>query len=366
MRILTLDLTSFRNIEQQSVAPGPRVNLVVGSNGQGKTNLVEAVTFLSWLKSFRSSRTVELIGRGAEAAGVAATVEGRDGVRDLRIGIGHGFRRGTLDGRAVRSSRDTLAALTVACLSPDDPAVLEGGPEGRRTLLDRFVTLLRPERSAVLGRYARLVRERNHVLRAEPGQWDEGVLRACEEALAATGAEVVADRKEALSRLLAELPATLAGMWGGDMRVRVAYLSRWLPAGATSAETVIALRERLQARRPADAAVGYTTDGPHADDVDVELLGLKARGHASRGQRKVLMLAWKAAEARVFASERGEDPVLVLDDALADLDGERQERVVSFLTGYGGQSFVTGAALPDAVLACGAVFRAADGTFTRM
>jgi DNA replication and repair protein RecF len=359
VRITRLELTSFRNIASASIEPGPGVNLVVGANGQGKTNLVEAVSFLSWLKSFRTPRTADLVRHGDEAASVAATIDGRAGRREVRIGVGHGVRRGSVDGKAVRSARDTLDCLTVACLSPDDPAVLEGGPEGRRALLDRLVVLMDPSAAPVLARYGRLVRERNQALRMPPGTWEGPALDACEEAIAATGAEVVRRRLAALDDLVARLPAAMERMSGTDLGVRVRYASRWLRHGPGSA--AVALRERLAATRPGDATLGYTTAGPHADDVEVEMQGLKARGHASRGQKKVLMLAWKAAEAEAFAAARGEDPVLVLDDALADLDPERQERVVGYLRWYRGQSFVTGASMPDTVLRCGTVFRAVGG-----
>jgi DNA replication and repair protein RecF len=366
MRIDRIALRAFRNISDQTVEPGPRVNLVLGQNGQGKTNLVEGVAFLSWLRSFRTSRTADLVRHGDEAAALEARVAGPGATHDLGVGIGPGWRRATVDGKGVRSARECLAVLTVVCLSPDDPAVLEGGPEGRRALLDRLVVLLDPERSALLARLARLLKERNALLRAagEAGRIaDAALLEACEEALAAASASVLEARRAALARLQSDLPQALAEMSGTDLGVDVRYVSRWAPAEGEDAAR--ALRERLAARRVADVAVGYTTAGPQADDLEVDLLGLRARGHASRGQKKILMLAWKVAEARLFTADRGEPPVLVLDDALADLDPARQARVVRFLEGYPGQSFVTGAAVPEAARAGGAVFRAEAGRYER-
>ncbi len=232
-------------------------------------------------------------------------------------------------------------------------------------LLDRFAVMRRPALGAVGTRFDRLLRERNGMLRAEPGAFDAQALDACEEALATAAAELLAVRLEALQRLATRLPETLAAMAGADLAVRIQYASKWFPADADPATAADRLRARLAERRPADMALGYTTSGPQADDIDVGLLGLPARGHASRGQKKVLMLAWKVAEALEYRAERNELPVLVLDDALADLDADRQTRVVACLGEYEGQSFVTSAVADAGVLRSAMVFFADRGTFTQ-
>ncbi len=364
MRLVSLDVIGFRNIRHARVLPGPSLNLVVGPNGQGKTNLVEAVAFLSWLRSFRTSRTQDLVARGESRAIVRAQAEARDGLHEAAVEVGAGYRKALLDGRAVRFARECLACLTVVFLSPDDPAVLEGGPEGRRLLLDRAVVLLDPSRASGLGRYQRLLKERNALLRqAAEGRADPDVMEACEAALAEAGARLSLARVEVLQRLHPLLEATLRDLTGQDLDVRARYASRWLSEGAVDAAG--ALRESLRTMRAVDIAAGHTTVGPHTDDVEVHLLGLPARGHASRGQRKALMLAWKAAETALFAAERGERPVLVLDDALSDLDPERQERLGEWLASYPGQSFLTATTAPNRLAAQAVCWRAEDGTFRR-
>lgn len=364
MRLVRLDLKDFRNIRDMSLAFGPGVNLVLGDNGQGKTNLVEAVAFLSWLKSFRTHRSADLPTTGCTQAFLRGVAEGRAAAHEIEVTLGGGQRRATLDGKGVRSPRECLSALAVSCLSPDDPAVLEGGPDGRRLLLDRLVVLLRPERTALLQRYARHLKERNRLLKAEPGTVDPLLLESVDEALSGAGAEVASVRREALRLLAARLPGTLQRMSGNDLGVSVRYDAKWIHGGAEP--TAAALREALKARGAADRALGYTTAGPHADDLDVVLQGRRARGSASQGQKKVLLLAWKAAEALLVLETTGEAPVLVLDDALADLDAGRQERVVAELRSYPGQAFVTSAvATADAVRGA-TVFRASGGTFARV
>jgi len=368
LRILSIEISAFRNIARQVVEPGPGLNVVLGSNGQGKTNLVEAIAFASWLRSFRTSRTSDLVASGGEAAHLALAVESGGARRHLEVSIAAGVRRASLDGSPVRSARDALSALVVACLSPDDPAVLEGGPDGRRALLDRFAVLLDPPRTALLSRHSRLLRERNALLRSGPEAWDEAQMDATEEALAAAGAELLAVRRAALAEVVARLPAILAPLAGGPMPVSIRYASRWAPREGTAAPagTAAQLRAAMREVRVRDSALGYTSRGAHADDVEFELLGLAAKGHASRGQRKLVMLAWKAAEAAALAETRGEAPVLVLDDALADLDADRQEAVVAFLHAHEGQSFVTGAIVPGQAIVGATVFRASAGAFERV
>ncbi len=337
---------------------------MVGPNGQGKTNLVEAVAFLSWLRSFRTSRSSDVVARDESRAVLRAESESAGGRHEVAVEVGPGFRRARVDGHPARSARECLQCLTVVFLSPDDPAILEGGPEGRRMLLDRALVLLDPSRSATLSRYQRLVRERNALLRqASEAPPDLDVIEACEEALADAGAQIARARVEVLDRLFPVLAGTLRDLSGLDLEVRAQYASRWLPRGGADARAT--LREALRRHRPRDLAAGHSTVGPHTDDLEVHLLGLPARGHVSRGQRKVLMLAWKAAETILFAADRGESPVLVLDDALSDLDPERQGRLVSWLASYPGQSFLTATAAPDFERAGVVRLRASGGTFDR-
>jgi len=324
---------------------------------------VEAITFLSWLRSFRTSRTADLVSHGLEAAYLAGSVEGVRGDHRMEVTINRGFRRALMDGNPVRSARECLNEFTVAFLSPDDPAILEGGPSGRRTLVDRFVVLLDPGRLPLFQTYSRLVRQRNEILKAPGTGWDGAVLDACEEALADAGGKVVAARKDALARLLEHLPNLLTQLAGPDLKARVSYTSRWLTDECAQGGEGALLSRRLASRRQADAAQGRTTVGPHTDDLTVEIQGHAARGHASRGQRKALMLAWKAAEVRVFSAQGGGVPVLVLDDALADLDDERQGMVLDYLATYPGQSFLTGTAVPGRLADDCTVFRAQAGAF---
>jgi len=363
MHIVSLELHDFRNIREAALVFAPGLNLLVGDNGQGKTNLVEAITFLSWLRSFRTSRSQDLPTAGFPAARMLARVEGPSGLREIEVRIEQGQRRAWLDGKGVRSRREVRGALSVICLSPDDPAVLEGGGEGRRLLLDRLAWLLDPGAEGPLNQYVRLLKERNRHLKAGAG--DGGDARwgaALEEALAEVGAEVTTRRLGLVREMERRLPEALREYSGEDLRLSIRYDCRWFAGeGPPVAEDLLrTLRQRIEV----DRAAGHTTLGPHVDDLEVRLQGLRARGNASRGQRKVLMVAWKAVEAALYREQRGEEAVMVLDDALADLDPDRQRRVLGMLARRPGQTFVTSAAARLEQDWGARVHRARAGTFS--
>ena len=362
MRISRLEVSGFRNIASQVVEPGLSLNMVIGANGQGKTNLVEAIVFTSWLKSFRTNRTNDLIAIGGDAARLGLAAEARGSKHDIEVQIGPGWRRAAVDGKTVRSARDTLETLTVVCLGPDDPLCLQGGPEGRRTLVDRLAVLLDPVQAAHLGRFGQLLRERNTLIRLPPDRQDKTHLSACEEALAQAAARVLEGRLKALAAIRARVQDLLTLLAGTEVTVSIRYASAW----ATRPDPAQGLLEMLRESRPRDALLGYTTVGPQVDDIVVEMAGLLTRGHASRGQNKLLMLAWKAAEAQAVRDSLGEWPVLVLDDALSDLDPMRRAAVLAFLGAYQGQSFVTGTMALSEVPQGATVFLASNGTFERL
>jgi len=363
LRVRRLEITNFRNIKGAVLSPGSGLNLVLGANGQGKTNLVEAITFLSWLRSFRTAHTADILSHDEVSAHLHGTLDGRGVSHDLHVGISRGFRKVTLDDQPVRSSRECLDMFTVVFFSPDDPAILEGGPSGRRALVDRLVMLLQPGFSPVFSKYRGLVRERNEILKSAKKRWDLDVLDACEEAISRTGIQVFAARKEALDGLMKSLPSTLETITGQDLEVSVEYVPKWLPAKRDGVPGTSVLKERLVERRDADAALGHTTVGPHTDDVSVKILGHKTRGHASRGQKKALMLAWKMAEAETLSIERERIPALVLDDALSDLDSGIRKLVGEYVFAYEGQSFLTGTDAPVSDFDGCTVFRASGGEF---
>jgi DNA replication and repair protein RecF len=336
VRVAHLKVACFRNIESASLDFSHKVNIVFGANGQGKTSLVEAIAFLSSLRSFRTPRTGDLVMEGKEASSICATIE-KDGVsRVIEVVIGKGFRKVAIDGHPVKSASQCLDLFKVVATSPDDSAVLDGGPDGRRLLLDRFCSLLDPQFIMVSKKYEMALKERNEALRTEGFSPD--ALDAIEQALSRASAEVLRHRLKAIDELGAKIVPILGSLGGEALEVQVSYEASWLK-GENYEDAML---RSLVANRKKDQALGYTQFGPHSDDIRVNILGFSARGRASRGQRKLLILAWKFAEAALIIEKLGEIPVLILDDCMSDLDNEKASRLLLCIEESPYQCFITG------------------------
>jgi len=356
VRILHLEVTCFRNIQSASLDLSDKINIVFGANGQGKTSLVEAIAFLSFLKSFRTPRTADLVMEGKEASSISATIE-KDGLlRVIEVVIGKGFRRVSLDGHPVKSSSQCLEVFKVVATSPDDSAVLDGGPEGRRLLLDKFCGLLEPDFVSIWKRYEATLKERNEALRTEG--FPMKALDAIELALANSATEVLRHRLVALENIKGKVAPILESLGSAGLRVEISYDAPWLKGDNYRDEML----KTLVSNRKKDEALGYTQFGPHSDDIRINILGFSARGRASRGQRKLLILAWKLAEAGLIREKFMDTPVVILDDCMSDLDGEKASRLLSVLQDAPYQCFITGV---EKINMSATFFEAIQGSFIK-
>jgi len=314
--------------------------VLVGRNGQGKTNLLEAVYFLCTLKPLRAGRLVELVRFGRTSAHVSGVFALAGARREIAVTIQDGLRTACVDGKPVRAVEDYFGGVSVVAFTPDDLAIVKGAPEERRTLLDRavfnrFPAFLRASRT-----YLRALRNRNRLLKdgAAPDY-----LRAYDEALAETGARIVGLRRELLKELapraqaavssIAQLPETQYGY-------RPAHLDIDF-ASADGPALTAALLQALQSRLPRDRERGFTSVGPHADDLDIRLGGQPARAYASQGQARALVLAWKIGEIENLRVALGRSPLLLLDDVSSELDPERNAFLMRYLAGSGAQVLLT-------------------------
>ncbi|HET7753311.1 MAG TPA: DNA replication/repair protein RecF [Anaeromyxobacteraceae bacterium] len=355
MRLLALELKDFRNIEQASLAPSPRATILVGQNGQGKTNLLEAIYLLCTLKPLRASRFAELVRFGAPAADVAGDFEGPGGTRRVAVRVGPEGRTASLDGKPQDRLDAYFEGLAAVCFAPDDLGLVKGGPEGRRRFLDRAAFNRWP---AVLGEareHVRALRARNAALRAG----DPEVEASFRAPLARAAARLVVRRRDLVRELAPRLRAAFAEISGPAAQgAEVSYrAAAGVHAAGTEAEVVASLSEALQRRLPRDLERGYTSVGPHMDDLSLALGDRPSRAYASQGQQRALVLALKVAEIENLRAALGRPPLLLLDDVSSELDPEKNRFLLEYLARLPGQAFLTGtdrrlleaAAGPDAV-----------------
>ena len=279
MRLLALHVQDFRNLGQVSLSPSPHATIAVGQNGQGKTNLLEALYFLATLKPLRAGRLSELVRWGTSSARVSGRFLLKGAEREISVEVSGGVRQSFVDGKKASSLEDYFGGVSVVAFTPDDLEVVKGGPDARRGFLDRavfnrFPAFLRESRE-----YARALKNRNRLLRTGPV--DPVYLEAYDETLARAGARVYARRRALMAELAPRAQATFASIGRtpdpASYAYRPAHLGEVDFVNADEPALAVALREALTTRSRRDLERGFTSVGPHADDVSLTLGSRSAR-----------------------------------------------------------------------------------------
>jgi DNA replication and repair protein RecF len=335
-----LQLQDFRNLAQVNLEPSAHATVLVGRNGQGKTNLLEAVYFLCTLKPLRASRLVELVRFETSVARVAGHFALGGASREIAVEVRDGLRQASVDGKPTRALETYFGGVSVVAFTPDDLAVVKGAPEERRTLLDRAVFNRFPGFLRASRTYLRALRSRNRLLKENaPSDY----LEAYDEALAEAGARILLLRRDLLAELAPRAEATVASiarLSGARYLYRPANLELDF-ATADAPALADALRLGFRSRLERDRERGFTSVGPHADDLEIGLDGHSARSFASQGQARALVLGWKIAEIENLREALGRFPLLLLDDVSSELDPERNAYLMAYLSNSGAQVLLT-------------------------
>jgi DNA replication and repair protein RecF len=329
-RLRQLTVHDFRNLADVALDV-PRQGLaLVGNNGHGKTNVLEAVYYLHLFRSLRGARDPELVRFGRPTFHVAATAEG---TRWSRIGAGFeretGRRRIVLDGVACDRVSDALGALPSVAFAPSDVTLVGGGPSARRRWLDVTLASTSPRYLAALRDYRAALAQRNAALRARSRASPASVW---DSALAQHGARLTMDRAAFLT-----WAAPRAASHSTELGERASFELRYrtgetLPPDATEDQVRDGIAAALLAGRERDVDRGVTHHGPHRDDVDVRLGSVSIRKYGSAGQQRTGAIALRLLECAWHREQGGREPLLLLDDPVAELDRDRAARVLSLLT----------------------------------
>jgi DNA replication and repair protein RecF len=347
-----LALTDFRCYSTVDLALPAGVTVVAGANGEGKTSLLEGLSWAATTRSFRGVPDVALVRAGVDAAYVRMTVHEPDREQLLEAEIrAAGRNRVRVNRHPLARSRDLLGLVRVTVFAPDDLQLVKGGPAGRRGYLDDLLVALAPRYDAVRNDFERVLKQRNALLRqGVRGPDADSTLVVFDEQLVKAGSELVRGRLRLAARLLPLVRDDYRRLAAAEDDVDAAYEAEWAEGSvAPAAEDVeILLRGALAARRAAELERGVTLVGPHRDEWRLRLNGLDARLHASQGEQRTLALGLRLAGHRVCAEVVGADPVLLLDDVFSELDPERGEALVAQLPAA--QTVITTAsAVPSAV-----------------
>lgn len=333
-----LKLYHFRNLADQSVEFSRGVNVIAGRNGQGKTNLIEAINVLAVTKSFRTSTTREVVGWGNNDASVFGAVRGAHGVSEIGVSFEGKTKSVYLNGEKARSLGEYLGRLIAVSFSPSDLSLVKGAPAGRRRFLDKHLVDLSPALLAHLSAYQRALEHKNNILR-------EGATpRALEPwngVLAQEAAPILAARRQFVAELSSIASETMR-RFAPEQEVLTLQLETNVEGGESEQLAARAIEQQLNAAALREIAQRTAVVGPHRDDMAIALSGQDARAYASQGQTRSIVLALTLGVLSLIESRKGESPLVLLDDVNSELDQQRAERFFELVIADGRQIFITG------------------------
>ncbi len=341
MQLTTLKVDRFRNLKEIDLALPRGLTLVSGGNGQGKTSLLEAAYLLGTGRSFRTRRFRDLVAWNDSPLHVVGRVSSRKGETELSVAADSGGDRQLFVNGALRGIESFLGRLDVVDLSAGRMGVLRGGPDERRRFLDRGIVGLDPAPLRIIAEFRRVLQQRNALLKRGPGGGGSSELDAWDDRWVAAARELHLQRRDYARRLGDEIGSIAPGLLsdGQVLRLRLRPSPPELEEAAEDRLAAV-LADRLARCRGRDLELRHTSEGPHRDELLVELDGVDLHRFGSAGQVRAAMITLKLGKLSLLRAERGEAPVFLMDDFDTDLDEARMAAVIDHLADAGLQSVV--------------------------
>ena len=344
MNLNKLNLRDFRNYVNLELEFAPGVNLIVGDNAQGKTNLLEAIAYLGSGKSFRATKTAEMVRFGAEFADIQGQIQAQERQQDIRWVLFSDRRPRMIyrNGVKKKSAAEVAGLLPAVLFCPEDLMVLKAGSAQRRRLGDQALCALRPKYDAALTEYQRILDQKSAILKGY--QENPALLEILPEynaRLCQVGAQIISYRARFYDSL-GKAASNYHGQFsGGAEEFRLEYKTVSTVSDPFAAPEILRgqLEEHLQSHYRAELSSAQCLTGPHKDDFDVTLNEISLKAYGSQGQTRTAAISLKLAQRELMANSFGEQPVLLLDDVLSELDARRQDFVLNQITE--GQVFIT-------------------------
>ena len=344
MILRQLSIVNYKNIGEATLVFSPKINCLIGHNGAGKTNVLDAIYFLSFCRSSQTSLDSQAIRHDAPFFLIEGAYAASDAAADA-LHIACGMKRGgkkvmKRGGKAYKRLSEHIGLLPLVLVSPGDTLLIEGGSEERRRLMDMVISQLDRRYLESLGRYNKALQQRNVLLRDEAVEPDPDVMAILEEQMAVEGERIYARRQEFVERLVPLFQEFYTSISGGREQVSLGYTSHCQRGP---------LLDVIRRDRAKDRAVGYSLHGIHRDDLEIMLDGHPMRREGSQGQQKTFVVSLKLAQfaylkrvADALGHSSGQMPLLLLDDIFDKLDAARVEQIVSLVSGEEfGQIFIT-------------------------
>jgi len=340
MLITELKLKNFRNYEEMILCPDPGVNLFFGRNGSGKTNLLEAIHYAALGRSHRISNDVNVVRYGEGSAVSTVRIETVLGMREISVRFRPGEAQKKeimIDGKKIQKFSDMMGCLRCVIFSPEDLGLIREGPSIRRRYLDMMISQISRRYFIALQQYRTGLDQRNAILRnlrINPSG-ERSLLGVFEEAMAAPAAEIIRERRRVVSLLSDIARETYLRISGTEEQLSIAYHS-----SVREEENITQqLCKMLQENREDDIRLGMTSVGPHRDDLILMLDRNLMKQFASQGQVRTAALSMKLSQMKILRDDSGEDPVLLLDDVMSELDRKRRASLINEIRSF--QTFIT-------------------------
>lgn len=324
MIITGLKFENFRNLENNHISFGDKMNVIVGDNGQGKTNLLECIWMFNGVRSFRGAKDRDLVQFGKNSAKIEIEFFSEERNQSARIEFVNNKREAYINEIKKPAPSHLLGKITSIVFSPEHLSLVKDGPNVRRKFIDSAICQVKPKYSVYLAKYNRILNQRNALLKDIANYSDlEDTLEIWDRELAVNGSVIISERLKYISKLSEIAGEYHSGISENKENLEIIYKNRY-SAETPNAEIAGDFFDMLSKHRKDDLMFRYTTKGPHRDDIEVNINGRSARQYASQGQQRSAVLSLKLAEASLVDILTGENAVILLDDVLSELDKERQ------------------------------------------
>ena len=345
MYVTRLSTRNYRNLAEGELFPCQGVNVIYGGNAQGKTNLLESLWLFTGGHSFRGSKDSELprldpqTGRNSPSAALALDFFSEEREQSARLQIDSGRRSSVINGVKKKTGSALIGKVRAVIFSPEHLLLVKEGPARRRGFVDGALCQIKPSYAALLHSYQRALLQRNALLK-DMVKYPElrDTLEVWDLRLAKLGSQVMMERKAYVERISPEIREIYGGIARGREEVAVEYDPSVSGGGSQEEAEELFLKE-LERTRASDGRSGFTSAGPHRDDLKITIDGASARAYGSQGQQRSAVLAMKLAEAQALSGVSGETPMVLLDDVMSELDQQRQDYLLNHL--HGRQVFIT-------------------------
>ncbi len=341
MKVIALKLENYRNIKDDIITPCEGVNMIYGDNAQGKTNLLEALWLFCGGHSFRASKDNEVIKWDKNFARLEMRFFGQEREQTAKLLFSSNKKQVEINGVEKKSAASLIERYCAVVFSPEHLNLIKRGPSERRKFIDSAICREKLKNAVVLSKYNRILNQRNSLLKdiyKRPSL--EDTLPIWDEPLVKNGAVLIKKRMDYVNMLSDKAAVYHNGISKGKENLKIRYVSSVDAEISDSIEIISEkLKNKLIENKKDDIRAGFTNFGPHRDDIEILINGKNAKSFASQGQQRSAVLSMKLAEASVLKERMGENPVILLDDVLSELDGGRQDFLLNELTNC--QVFIT-------------------------